>query len=261
MQKGKYGFCVWIYPFLALWAVSTRLFWIPFLIAGFVILVEKDEWAIKQCLHTLVLSLIYSTYTMIITPLTQIPVDIDVGSMLSSGKAPIQWGNIFSTIDIIISIAFFALLIFMGMMKLVKGENISFFGMNIVNRAYGFIQKTVTVTTPQPSNESSAQPAQAAPPQPQPVDAAPAPSQQYTQPVQTPVQPEPPKAPPTAPVAQPSYTQPTPVAQATYTPPPAPPSGSFTPPPAPPSGGFTPPPPPPSGGFTPPPPPPAPPQT
>lgn len=200
MQKGKFGFQLWLYPYISLWALFLEMNIIPFIIAGFVIAVEKDEWASKQCLHTVMICIYYSVYQMIMNGFIAVPL----------------LGAVFVVIDGIVALVFFILVFILGFMKLRKGESISMFGMGLINQAYGFIQQAAPAAQYQQQYQQPQY--QQQPQQQQPQQYAP-PAQQnsYAPPAQAaPIAPM-----PHAPSQPPAYT------------PPQPPSG-FAPPPPPP---------------------------
>lgn len=198
MQKGKFGFSLWLYPYLSLWGLYLNMDLVPFLIAGFVIKVEQDEWTSKQCLHTIMICCFYNMYRLIADAAIDIPLI----------------GAAFLVVDMIIMIIFLILVFVMGFHKLKNGQSITMFGMGIINRAYGYIPQQYT----QPQQPQYAQ----QPPQ-QPYAQPPYQQQQYAQP-QPYAQPQQPQyAPPqAAPAAPPN--DPPPAAPGGFTPPPPPPA-------------------------------------
>lgn len=220
MQKGKFGFSLWFYPFIALWTILTGSPLGCLLIAGFVIAVEQDEWAIKQCLQALMFSFYWSIYNVAMDYAKQIPVA----------------GFIFSIIDFIVWLVLIILVMVIGLSRLKKGREMGLPGKGIVNRAYGYIQQYVR--QPQQPYQAPAQP-QYQPPVQQPFTAPPA-QMPYNNGFVPPAAPASTGfTPPVRPAASPVNNG--------FTPPAAPPISSFTPPPAPPeSSGFNPPPAPPA---------------
>lgn len=225
MQKGKFGFYLWLYPFISLWTILTGSPLGCLLIAGFVIAVEQDEWTIKQCLQALMFSFYWSIYDVAMGYAKQIPVA----------------GFIFSIIDFIVWLVLIILVMVIGLSRLKKGREIGLPGKGTVNRAYGYIQQYIQ--QPQPQYQQPVQQPFTAPPAQMPYNkgfvppAAPA-SNGFTPPA-------PPAAasanngftPPPAPAANNGFTPPpTPQAYSSFTPPPQPPASSgFNPPPAPPA--------------------------
>lgn len=192
MQKGKFGFSLWIYPYIALWSLfvwETSAMMVCLALALFVIAMERDEWCIKQCLKTVMFAVYWGVYNIIMNALTGIPLA----------------GYIFMFIDLIITVVVFIIVWICGLSKLTKGEDISIPGKGVVNRAYGFVQQYVQQSPP-------TQQTYQAPPQQQP-----------TPPAQTP--PTPPNAPGgfTPPPAPPSGFTAPPAPPSSFTPPPAPP--------------------------------------
>jgi hypothetical protein len=214
MQKGKFGFSLWLYPFIALWTV---LLWEPFAsiaIMLFVMAVEKNDWAIKQCIHVVMFNIYWSIYLYVIGFLTAIPLI----------------GTVFSVIDFVVWVIMMVLITVLGIMRLRNGQDIGLPGKGIVNRAFGLMQNFQ-------QNYGQPQYGQPAPYQPYPP--------QQGAPIQ------PPYAPPYAPPQQNAYqaaptpppASPAPGQQAAPPPPPAT-FGGQTPPQAD-ADGKTPPPPPP----------------
>jgi hypothetical protein len=215
MQKGKFGFALWLYPFIALWTV---LLWEPFAsiaIMLFVIGVEKDEWAIKQCIHVVMFNIYWSIYLYIMDLLTSLDLI----------------GIVFSIIALVIWIIMMILTLLLGILRLRFGHDILLPGKGIVNRAFGLVQSF---------QQNYGQPQYGAAPQyqPYPPQNAPAAPGYPPQPPQYAPQQPPqftaaPTPPPTS--AAPQQTQ--------AAPPPPPAFGGQTPPSG--AGGQTPPPPPP----------------
>ncbi len=195
MQKGKFGFALWLYPYIALWSLfvwETSAMLVCLALALFVIAMEKDEWCIKQCLKTVMFAVYWGVYNIIINALSGIPVA----------------GYVFMILDFIITVVVFIIVWVFGLSRLTKGMDISIPGKGVVNRAYGFVQQYVQTGSATPPYQ--APPAQAG----------------YQQPV-------PPAQAPSAPPSAPGGFAPPPAPPSGFTAPPAPPS-SFTPPPAPP---------------------------
>lgn len=124
MPKGKFGFSVWLYPFIALWTVLVGPALASVLILGFVALVEKDEWAIQQCIHVVMFSIYWSVYQVIMGFFTGIPL----------------LGTIISIIDGIVFVIMMILVLFLGLGRLKNGRDIGLPGKGIVMRAYGLMQ-------------------------------------------------------------------------------------------------------------------------
>lgn len=148
MNKGKFGFAVWLYPYLALWAFFLDMDLIPFLIAGLVLVVEKDEWATKQCLHTIMIGIYYNLYQWIMAFLISIPFT----------------GFAFIVFDLVVDVVFFVMVFILGFIRLKKGKSIQMFGMGTINRAYGYIKPKETYQ----NGESAMSPHYPAPPPYQP---------------------------------------------------------------------------------------------
>ena len=209
MQKGKFGFLLWLYPYIALWSLfvwDTGAMLICLALALFAIAVEQNEWCTKQCLKTVMLSVYWGLYNAVMGALSSIPVA----------------GYAFSVIDTVITIVMLVVIFLIGMRKLPKGEDISIPGKKLVEKAFGYIQQYAPA---QAQQAYSPQPAAPQPAYPQPQT-----RQNYQESAyqQQPVQPF--SAPPAPPAAPASSVIPQP-----YTPPSAP--SGFTPPPPPPPAG------------------------
>ena len=124
MQKGRMGFALWLYPLIALWCIVFGAFTPLLLITGFAIIVEKNEWCSKQCLHTVMFYIIWELIDVILGYLEMIPIA----------------GVVFSVIDAIIWIVFVILVFVLGMARVTKGMDIGLPGKGTIDRAYGFIQ-------------------------------------------------------------------------------------------------------------------------
>lgn len=137
MQKGKFGFSVWLYPFISLWLILTGSILGSLVIVGFAAIVEKDEWTTKQCLQVLMLSIYWSFYQTISNLFIRIPLI----------------GSVFSIIDSIIYIVFIVVIIVLGLLKLRKGMDMNLPGKGIINSAYGLVMQPVqqpsTYTAPE----------------------------------------------------------------------------------------------------------------
>lgn len=147
MQKGKLGFSVWLYPFLALWSVLMGNLVSTLLIVGFAIAVEKDEWCTKQCLHAVMFQIYWGVLDVVMSYFTALPLA----------------GYVFAVIDFIIWLILLILVFIVGLGRLKRGEDIGLPGKGIVNRAYGMIQQYIvpqqyTQPVPQPYVQPVAQP-------------------------------------------------------------------------------------------------------
>jgi hypothetical protein len=250
MQKGKFGFSLWLYPFIALWTV---LLWTPFasiVIMLFVMAVEKNDWAIKQCIHVVMFNIYWSIYLYVIDFLVAIPLV----------------GTVFSIIDFVVWVIMMILITILGILRLRNGQEIGLPGKGIVNRAFGLMQnfqqgygqpqygQPAQQYQPYPPQQGApAQPPYAppyAPPQqnpyqaaPTPPPVAPAPGQQQAAPPPPPASPAPGQqqaAPPPPPPASPAPGQ-----QKAAPPPPPPAAFGGQMPPKADADSITPPPPPP----------------
>jgi hypothetical protein len=213
MQKGRFGFSLWFYPFIALWTVLMGPALASFLILGFVMAVEKDEWTIKQCLHVVMFTIYWNVFDTIMSFLSGIPL----------------LGIAISVINFIVFLLTLIMILVMGLGRLKRGQDISLPGMGIVNRAYGLIQTFVPQEYQSQTYEQ---------PRHQQPDYQPEQEYEYEQPQQ-----QAPAPPPVVPQAKTSYAPPPTSVQGSTNrpaPPPPPPASSNMNRPAPP-----PPPPPP----------------
>lgn len=58
MRKGRLGVVLWLYPVAAFVAVIARAPWVCAAILAFTLAFEQDEWAVRQCIQALGLSLV-----------------------------------------------------------------------------------------------------------------------------------------------------------------------------------------------------------
>lgn len=124
MAKGKFGFSLWLYPFIAMWTVLVGPSLASVLILGFVLGAEKDEWAVKQCIHVVMFNIYWNVYKTIMGFLSGIPL----------------LGMVLSVIDVIVFIVMLVLILILGLGRLKNGYDIGLPGRGIVNRAYGLMQ-------------------------------------------------------------------------------------------------------------------------
>ncbi len=175
MQKGKLGIFLWVYPMLGLWSILVGNLTITALITGFAIAVEKNEWCTKQVLHVLIFQIYWSLIDAIMIPLTTIPFI----------------GTVFSAIDFIIWLVLLILVIFLGMGKIGKGQDMGLPGKGFVEKAFGIVQQ---YANPQQHYQQYQQPNYQQQYQQQPQQ----PYQQPQQPYQQPQQPQQPYQNPSA---------------------------------------------------------------
>lgn len=151
MKKGNYGFLVWIYPFISLWALVFGMPLVCFMIAGFVIFAEREEWVIKQCLNVLVFWMFWQVY---------LTVYIQCFSFADNELLSFFAGPVGAVIGFINSVVWFAIIVIMGLLKVKNGQDMTLFGRKLVNELYG---KVVASTGPQFQNIMPSIQAQMAP--------------------------------------------------------------------------------------------------
>lgn len=131
MEKGKFGFSLWLYPFISLWTVLLGFELATIGILLFVIAAEKNEWVIKQCAHAVMFMvywyLIGFIFDFVSGMFTGIPF---VGGLI---------GTVFDIIYGIFWIVIVILVLVLGLGRLKKGGDIGLFGKGIVDRAFGVV--------------------------------------------------------------------------------------------------------------------------
>lgn len=168
MEKGKLGLrmsfytvCAFIFAFLG---YSTLLF----LLAGVVLLVEKDEWATRQMIQALCLCFVSTLVSHIVNVfdfIYNIPL---IGT---------AWGTIVSVINAILALAILAFCV-IGIMNTTKGKDANIpFAAKFADWAYGIIRENIIVN--QPTQAYNTQPASI------PTTASEAPVGEQAQPEQT----------------------------------------------------------------------------
>lgn len=113
MEKGKLGIKICFYAVLSFILAALGYSTALFMVAGVVLLVEKNEWATRQVIQALALCFIESvvgTALSFLSFLYSVPV---VGGM---------WGKLNSGINTVMSVLVFALCI-VGVIKTMKGED------------------------------------------------------------------------------------------------------------------------------------------
>lgn len=113
MEKGKLGIKICFYAVLSFILAALGYSTALFMVAGVVLLVEKNEWATRQVLQAIALCFIESvvgTALSFLSFLYSVPV---IGSM---------WGKVYSGVDTVMAVLVFALCI-VGVLKTMKGED------------------------------------------------------------------------------------------------------------------------------------------
>lgn len=196
MQKGKFGFRTWLYPFLALWGVLTGPVWLPFAVLGFVLILDNDPWTGRQCVRVVLFNFYWMLYLMLKNmvlgfPLAAIPV------------AGAVYTGFINFIHFIVTVVLIVFVFVKGTGKLKRGEELTIPGGKISDLVYDRVQ-AAPVYAPQPQQGYQPPPSyQQAPPQYQ------QPQYQQAPPPQTPPPPQqatgefvPPPPPPPTPGGQ-----------------------------------------------------------
>ncbi len=132
MQKGKLGFSLWFYPIVALWCIILEQFVPLLLVTGFVMAVEKDAWAIKQCMTALMFNIYYTLYIFIMDFFIAIPL----------------LGFVFMVIDFIIWLVL-VIIIIIGFGKVKNGGDIGLPGKGLANQVFGIMPQQHAPQQPQ----------------------------------------------------------------------------------------------------------------
>lgn len=173
MQKGKFGFKLWVYPVLAMVCFLLNQVLLGALIAAFAIIAEKNEWLSRQVLEVFFYGLMGNICYRVVDWIRVI---------FSWGANYSIMGSIGNVVITILDIAVFALLAvfyIIGWGRLVKGQDAKIpLAHSIANRAFGIIPPAPQRPVPPPQ-----------PPMQQP------PYQQTQAPYQAPVQPQQPQNP------------------------------------------------------------------
>lgn len=113
MQKGKLGIRLCFYTVLGFILAAIGASTLLFLLAGVVLLVEKDEWANRQIIQAVFLCLIESVVSNIL---------YEVGKFFTGSILGNVWYKVDSGVMIVVSIIVFAFCI-VGILKNLKGED------------------------------------------------------------------------------------------------------------------------------------------
>lgn len=141
MEKGKLGLRICFYTVLAFLIVGIGgSMMILFLLAGILLLVEKNEWGVRQLIQAIALDLVTSVVYSVLGAFDFIYKIPFIGT---------AWGGIHSLISSILAIVVFALCI-VGILKNLKGEDAAIpIARKFADWAYGVTaQKNVTPSAP-----------------------------------------------------------------------------------------------------------------
>lgn len=155
MGKGKLGVRICFYTVSAFVLAALGQSLLLFLLAGMVLVVEKDEWGIRQIIQAIVLCLINNVVSSLMS-IFDFLYNIPIISRM--------WGAVDSIVSAVIGIAVLAFCI-VGILKNIKGQDASIpLADKFADWAYGVVRKPAAPVAPAP-----AAPAQAAPVAPAPV--------------------------------------------------------------------------------------------
>lgn len=141
MEKGKLGLRICFYTVLAFLIVAIHGgITLLFLLAGVLLLVEKNEWGVRQVIQALALNMVTSVVYSVLNAFDFIYKIPFIGT---------AWGGIHSLISSILAIVVFALCI-VGILKNLKGEDAAIpLANKFADWAYGVVaQKTVAPAAP-----------------------------------------------------------------------------------------------------------------
>lgn len=142
MQKSKFGFSLWLYPLLSLVAIALE--WtmlIPVAILCVVIIAEQNEWAIRQCVHAVLIGIIWSVYNLATGIMWGFWNFVSgIVNPYNSTNVYNFIGNSFRAIGGLIYIAFIVLIVILGILPIISGNDIRFPGKTLVDRLYGVVR-------------------------------------------------------------------------------------------------------------------------
>ncbi len=166
MRKGKLGISLVFYAVLAFVLAFLRQTTLCFLVLGFVLVAERDEWTSRQVMQASFLSLVGSVVSGVLG-IFDVLERIPLAGYLFTG--------VFSFIDGIVSLIILIFVI-VALVKVAKGQDANLpLLSSLANRAFGIVTQKVYTTTP---------PAGGQPQQPYPYNQAP--QAPYQQPAQAP---------------------------------------------------------------------------
>lgn len=139
MKKDNFGICLSFYAVLAFVLAIFGNTTVLALLLGFVILVHKDQWLIRQVMQALFLGMVASIVNIIIgviSPIYSIPI---LGHVIS-----VTLGAASSIIDIIILV-----IAIIAIMRVSKGQEAeALFVKGFADKAFGIVRKTVYTQQP-----------------------------------------------------------------------------------------------------------------
>lgn len=139
MKKDNFGICLSFYAVLAFVLAIFGNTTVLALLLGFVILVHKDQWLIRQVMQALFLGMVASIMNIIIgviSPIYSIPI---LGHVIS-----VTLGAASSIIDIIILV-----IAIIAIMRVSKGQEAeALFVKGFADKAFGIVRKAVYAQPP-----------------------------------------------------------------------------------------------------------------
>lgn len=139
MRKGKLGISLGFYAVLSFVLAFMGQTTLCFLLLGFVLVAERDEWASRQVMQAAFLSLVSSLVNDILSIfdiLNQIPI---IYVFLSDAFALIRWA-----VSVVILV-----FIIIALVKVCKGKDAGLPGLStLAERAFGLVAQKVYSTTP-----------------------------------------------------------------------------------------------------------------
>lgn len=142
MEKGKFGFRLYLYPLLMLLCVLFSSVWAGLIILGFVLVAEKNEQATRQTLHALLYFFVWQFYLLATSQLMTLYEFVMrrltswfSWSLLYNGVSNIR--GFFYGVGSLIYLAFVVVILFMGVLPLLKGKDMKLPGKNFVDKLYG----------------------------------------------------------------------------------------------------------------------------
>ena len=139
MQKGKLGICLPFYAILGLILAFLGQTLLCALLLGFVLVVERDEWAGRQTMQAFFLSLFVAVVSGILDILNVTRNIPWVNTVLNTVFGVIEWA-----LGIVVLI-----FIIVGLVHVVKGKDAGIPVLsNLARRAYGIVEQKVYTQAP-----------------------------------------------------------------------------------------------------------------
>ena len=171
MQKGKFGFRTWLYPFLALWGVLTGPTWLPFAVLGFVLLLDNDLWTARQCVRVVMFNFYWMLYLMLKNMVLGFP-------LAAVPMAGAVYTGFINFIHFVVTVVLIVFVFVKGTGRLKRGEELTIPGGKISDMVFDRVQ--APPPAPQYQQAQYAPQYQPAAPPPYQPPQQPAPPQQPT---------------------------------------------------------------------------------